>query len=64
MSATAKFLFDVDFGSGHAAKPTVALAEHKAKLAEAEATGYRNGLAAAEAKAKAASFSRIRSRET
>jgi flagellar assembly protein FliH len=50
MTATAKFLFDVDFGGGNA-KPTVSLADHDAKLAEAEKIAYRNGFAAAEARA-------------
>ena len=56
MSARAKFLFDVDFGSGDGAeapRQTVALAEHEAALAEARAQGYRQGVAAAEAKALA-----------
>jgi flagellar assembly protein FliH len=50
MAATAKFLFDVDFGGG-GGKPTIPLADHAAKLAQAEQTAYRNGTAAAEAKA-------------
>jgi len=50
MRATAKYLFDVDF-SGAEAKPTVLLTEHQVMLAEAEAVGYRNGVAAAEAQA-------------
>jgi len=37
MCAPAKFLFDVDFAAGHEREATVALAEHAAKLAEAEA---------------------------
>ena len=53
MAATARFLFDNDFGKGGGAKPVVALSEHQARLAEAEATGYRNGYAAAEAKSRA-----------
>lgn len=51
MRATAKYLFDLDFGGGPEAKPVVTLAEHQAKLAEAEAAGYRNGIAVAEAQA-------------
>ncbi|HET7680037.1 MAG TPA: FliH/SctL family protein [Xanthobacteraceae bacterium] len=50
MRAGAKYLFDLDFGGGES-KPGVTLAEHQAKLAEAEATGYRNGIAVAEAQA-------------
>jgi flagellar assembly protein FliH len=49
MRATAKYLFDLDFGGGPDSKPAVA--EHAARLAEAEATGYRNGMAVAEAQA-------------
>jgi len=54
MNARAKFLFDVDFGVG--AKPpeeTISLAAFEAAVAEAEARGYRNGVASAEAQAKA-----------
>jgi flagellar assembly protein FliH len=50
MRATAKYLFDLDFGDG-GATPMIALAEYTAKLAEAEAAGYRNGMAVAEAQA-------------
>lgn len=53
MTATAKFLFDNDFGSGAGGRPTIALAEHEAKLAEAEAAAYRNGYAAAQEQAQA-----------
>jgi flagellar assembly protein FliH len=53
MSAPAKFLFDQDFARGAEAKPGVSPADLAAKLAEAEAAGYRNGLAAAEAQNKA-----------
>lgn len=53
MAATAKYLFDNDFGSGPAAKPVIALADHAAKVAQVEAEAYRNGYAAAEAKAQA-----------
>jgi flagellar assembly protein FliH len=51
MRATAKYLFDLDFGGGAEAKPAVTLTEHQTKLAEAEAAGYRNGVAVAEAQA-------------
>jgi flagellar assembly protein FliH len=51
-ASPAKFLFDIDFGTGVEAKPSIALAEHRAKLAEAEAAAYRNGFAAAEAEAR------------
>ena len=55
MSAPAKFLFDVDFASGTDRKPgsaTITLAEHAIKLAEAEASGRRQGHADAQADAK------------
>jgi flagellar assembly protein FliH len=54
MSAPAKFLFDVDFGASadtRPAEPTITLAEHALRLAEAEAQAYRNGTAAAQAQA-------------
>jgi flagellar assembly protein FliH len=50
-AAPAKYLFDVDFSGGGESKPSIALADHAVKLAEAEAAAYRNGFAAAEAKA-------------
>jgi flagellar assembly protein FliH len=53
MRATAKYLFDLDFGGGAEAKPAITLAEHQAQVAEAEGTGYRNGIAVAEARALA-----------
>ena len=55
MGAPAKFLFDVDFASGADRKPggaTITLAEHAIKLAEAEASGRRQGYADAQAEAK------------
>ena len=55
MSAPAKFLFDVDFASGTNRKPgsaTITLAEHAIQLAEAEASGRRQGYADAQADAK------------
>ncbi len=54
MSAGVKFLFDTDFSSG--AKPhvaTVSLAQYEAAVAEAEARGHRNGLAAGRAEGAA-----------
>ncbi len=51
MTSPAKFLFDNDFGAADRGK-SVAIAEHTAKLADAEATGYRNGFAAAKAAAE------------
>src|SRR4051812_13293641 len=53
MSATAKFMFDVDFGSApKAVQPTVSATQHEADVAEAEMRGYRNGMNAAEAQAR------------
>jgi flagellar assembly protein FliH len=53
MSATAKFMFDVDFGSApKAVQPTIAAAQHETEVAEAEMRGYRNGVNAAEAQAR------------
>jgi flagellar assembly protein FliH len=51
MGAQAKFLFDVDFAAGHEREATVALAEHAAKLAEAEAAAHRRGYAEAQSDA-------------
>ena len=61
MSAPTKFLFDVDFavpGEGKAAAP-IALAEHAAKLAEAEAAANRRGYAQAKAEAAVDAQTRI-----
>jgi len=51
MTATAKFLFDLDFSGG--TKPMIPLADHNAKVTQAEQIAYRNGFAAAEARAAA-----------
>ena len=54
MGAPAKFLFDVDFASGADRKSggaTITLAEHAIKLAEAEASGRRQGYADAKIEA-------------
>jgi flagellar assembly protein FliH len=62
MRSPAKYLFDDDFAASAERKSPAALAEHAAKLAEAEATGYRNGFAAAKAEAEqrsAAALERI-----
>ncbi len=53
MGAAAKYLFDVDFSGGADTKPTMAVAEHAMKLAEAEASGYRKGFAEAQVQALA-----------
>jgi flagellar assembly protein FliH len=55
MGAPAKFLFDVDFAKGGDRKPvepTVTLAEHMLKLAEAEAAAHGRGYAEAQTDAK------------
>jgi flagellar assembly protein FliH len=55
MSAPAKFLFDVDFAAGadrKSAEPSITLAEHEVKLAEAETAAHRQGYADAQADAK------------
>jgi flagellar assembly protein FliH len=55
MSAPAKFLFDIDFATGadrKPAEPTVTLAEHAVKLAEAETSAHRRGYAEAQTDAK------------
>jgi flagellar assembly protein FliH len=53
MGAPAKFLFDVDFAAGADRKPApVSLAEHTAKLAEAETGAHRRGYAEAQTDAK------------
>jgi flagellar assembly protein FliH len=51
-AAPAKFLFDDDFGASGEAKPSVSLAEHAAKIKEAEAAGYARGFAEAQAAAR------------
>jgi len=55
MPAPAKFLFNTDFTpyTAHAAELPIPPAEHAARLAEAEAEGYRKGFAAAAAEAAA-----------
>ncbi|MGP0090863.1 MAG: FliH/SctL family protein [Xanthobacteraceae bacterium] len=61
MRGPAKYLFDMDFSAGAKARqvePTITLAEHAIKLAEAEAGAYRKGLAEAQTQAQA-SFQRM-----
>jgi flagellar assembly protein FliH len=56
MSAPTKFLFDVDFaadGKRAPAAPTIELAAHAVKLAEAETAAHRRGYAEAKAEAAA-----------
>jgi flagellar assembly protein FliH len=55
MRGPAKYLFDVDFSAGakaRQAEPTITLAEHATRLAEAEANAYRKGLAEAQTQAQ------------
>jgi flagellar assembly protein FliH len=61
MSAPAKFLFDVDFAERERkpAEPTITLAEHAIKLAEAETAAHRRGYAEAQADAAVEAQRRI-----
>src|ERR1700685_3371348 len=61
MAAPAKFLFDVDFTDVQRkeAEPTLKLAEHAAKLAEAETAARRQGYAEAQADARVETDRRI-----
>ena len=63
MSSPAKFLFDTDFGTTDRNKAAmVPLAEHTARVAEADVLGFRKGHAAAKAEAEqrtAAALERI-----
>ncbi len=62
MRSPAKYLFDNDFAVAERGRSSVTLAEHAAKLTEAEAAGYRTGFAAAKAEAEqraAAALERI-----
>jgi flagellar assembly protein FliH len=51
MNSPVKFLFDNDFGPAKGA-PSVTLAEHAARIGDAEALGYRKGYATAKAEAE------------
>ena len=62
MGAATKFLFDVDFakaGDGKPAEPTITLAEHALKLAEAEAGAQARGYAQAQTDAAVESSRRL-----
>ena len=52
----AKFLFNDDFANTTPAKAAVAVAEHAAKLRDAEAVGYARGFAAAKEEAAKAEW--------
>jgi len=51
-SAPAKFMFDNDFAAGGRSKPTISLAEHAEKVAQAEAAAHARGFADAQSKAE------------
>ena len=60
MSATKrKFLFDTDFAGAADGKPTISLAEHALKLAEAEAAARKYGYADAQSDAEVESGRRM-----
>ena len=59
MGAPAKFLFDVDFAAGVEREPTITLAEHTVKLAEAEAAARRKGYTDAQTDADIAAGRRM-----
>jgi flagellar assembly protein FliH len=61
MGAPAKFLFDVDFAAGSQREPTIALAEHATKLAEAEEAARARGYAQGERDAQVEISQRIAS---
>jgi flagellar assembly protein FliH len=61
MGATTKFLFDVDFAPSADRKPTITLADHALKIAEAEKAAYDGGYSAAQKDAKVESDRRIAS---
>jgi len=59
MSAPAKFLFDLDFAAGPERAPTITLADHEVKLAEAETAAHRRGYAEAQTDAAVEADRRI-----
>jgi len=61
MSVPSKFMFDVDFAGSADRKPTIALAEHAVKLAEAETAAHRRGYSEGKADATAEAERRIAS---
>ena len=60
MGSPAKFLFDNDFAKTGGGKPSIALADHAAKLKDAENAGYARGFAAAARSRSSASQRRSR----
>jgi flagellar assembly protein FliH len=59
VSAPAKFMFDIDFATGADRVPTITLAEHAVKLAEAETAAHRRGYAEAQTDAHVEADRRI-----
>lgn len=57
MKSTAKYLFDEDFASGE--KPTITLAEHERRRADAESQAYRAGFSAGHEQAQKEAAQRI-----
>jgi flagellar assembly protein FliH len=51
-SAPAKFMFDNDFAAGARGKPTISLADHAEKVAQAEAAAHARGFAEAQREAE------------
>jgi flagellar assembly protein FliH len=58
MTAPSKFMFDVDFAAPKVAN-TIPLADHHARLGEAEQKGYREGFAAGQKEAEALTARRL-----
>ena len=59
MNAPAKYLFDIDFAPTPKAAATIAIADHKSLMTDAETRGYRNGFQAAETEMKAETARRL-----
>ncbi len=59
MGAPTKFMFDIDFATGADRQPTIGLAEHELKLAEAETTARSRGYSEGQNNAKAAAERRV-----
>jgi len=59
MTAPAKFLFDVDFAPARERAPTISVADHAAKIAEAEAAARRKGYAEGQTDATAEADRRV-----
>ena len=59
MGAPAKFMFDLDFAAPKPQNTAMPLADHQAKLAEAESRGYRKGFAEGQREAEAETSRRM-----